>query len=83
MDPLDGNAIAGLMRDVFGAELTTAKGTCAHCASVALMAERMVYLPAPGAVMRCRSCDGVLMVIVEVRGTYCVDLRGLAALEHS
>ena len=27
----DGNAIAGLLIDVFGAEMTTATGVCAHC----------------------------------------------------
>jgi Family of unknown function (DUF6510) len=82
MDPLDGNAIAGLMLDVFGVEMTTAKGTCANCASIAMMAERVVYLPAPGAVVRCRTCDAVMMVIVERRGTYIVDMRGVALLEH-
>jgi Family of unknown function (DUF6510) len=82
MEPLDGNAIAGLMFDVFGAEMTTAKGTCTHCGSVAMMAERMVYLPAPGTVVRCRSCESIMMVFVEVRGTYCVDLSGAEMLEH-
>jgi Family of unknown function (DUF6510) len=31
MDPLDGNAIAGLLFDAFGREMTTAAGTCARC----------------------------------------------------
>jgi hypothetical protein len=82
MDPLDGNAIAGLMFDVFGAEMTIATGTCASCGATHVMAELIVYLEAPGTVVRCRSCEGVVMVVVEVRGTYCVDLRGLATLEH-
>jgi hypothetical protein len=82
MEALDGNAIGGLLLEVFGAEMTTATGTCDHCGATAQMAELVVYLQAPGTVVRCRSCESVVMVIVEVRGTKCVDLRGLAALEH-
>jgi Family of unknown function (DUF6510) len=81
MDALDGNAIGGLMIEIFGAEMTTATGVCAHCGAVALMAELVVYLEAPGTVARCRTCDSVLMVVVDVRGTKCVDLRGLARME--
>jgi len=77
---LDGNAIAGLLVDVFGAEMTTATGACAHCAATGLLAEQMVYNRAPGTVVRCRSCTGVLMVLVEVRGIHCVDRRGLVEL---
>ena len=81
MDALDGNAIGGLMLEIFSAEMTTAIGTCAGCGAVAVLAEAIVYLEAPGTVARCRSCDSVLMVVVDVRGTKCVDLRGLSSLE--
>jgi hypothetical protein len=81
MEALDGNAIGGLLLEVFGAELTTATGTCAGCGATAQVAELVVYLQAPGTVVRCRSCDNALMVIVDVRGRRCVDLRGLSALE--
>ena len=83
MEALDGNAIAGLLLDVFGAEMTTATGVCAHCGARGPVAELVVYHRAPGTVVRCRSCAGVLMVLVEVRGINCVDLRGLAMLERS
>ena len=82
MEALDGNAIGGLLFEVFGAELTAATGTCDHCGAVAHVAELVVYLEAPGTVVRCRICGSVVMVIVEVRGTKCVDLRGLAVLER-
>jgi hypothetical protein len=81
MDALDGNAIGGLLIEIFGAEMTTATAVCDHCGAAAKMAEVVVYLEAPGTVVRCRSCDTVLMVVVDVRGTKCVDLRGLASLE--
>jgi len=82
MDPVDGNAIAGLLVEAFGTEMTTAIGVCGHCDATGMLAEQVVYNRAPGTVVRCRSCAGVLMVLVEVRGTYRVDLEGLAALER-
>ncbi|HEV8251688.1 MAG TPA: DUF6510 family protein [Gaiellaceae bacterium] len=81
MEALDGNAIAGLLHDIFGAEMTVAATVCAHCGARAVVAECQVYLGGPGAVARCRSCRGLLAVFVEVRGVTCVDLGGLASLE--
>jgi hypothetical protein len=80
MDALDGNAIGGLLREVFGVEMTTARVVCDRCGAAAQVAEMRVYLRAPGTVARCRSCDAVLMVLVEVRGMASVDLNGLADL---
>ena len=77
---LDGTAIGGLLMEVFGAEMTTAAGTCGSCGAVSQVAELAVYLGGPGTVVRCRSCDSVLMVFVAVRGITCVDLQGLASL---
>jgi len=77
---LDGNAIGGMLMEVFGTEMTTATGTCSNCGAVSEVAELAVYLPRLGTVVRCRSCDSVLMVFVEVRGVTCVDLHGLASL---
>ena len=82
MEPVDGNAVAGLLAEVFGAEMTTATCVCAHCDAVGVLAQQAVYNRAPGMVMRCRACAGVLIVIVDVRGTYSVDCDGLAALER-
>jgi len=68
MEALDGNAIAGQLLDHFGLEMTTATGTCAHCRNRAQIAELTVYARAPGAVVRCRACGQIVMVIVEIRG---------------
>jgi hypothetical protein len=82
MDALDGNAIGGLLVDVFGVEMTAATGVCAQCGAAGAVATFVVYLEAAGTVVRCRSCGEVLMVVVERRGINCVDLGGLAALER-
>ena len=79
-DVLDGNAIGGLLIELFGTEMTAAVGTCAQCGTVGQVAEMAVYMPKLGTVVRCRSCDNVLMVFVEVRGVTCVDMEGLAQL---
>lgn len=81
MDPLDGNAIGGWLFEAFGREMTTAAGTCATCGARAQAAELRVYLRAPGAVGRCRSCGAILIVMTQVRRTTCVDLGGFASLE--
>jgi ribosomal protein S27E len=81
MIALDGNAIGGLLLDVFGTEMTAALTICATCGASAAVAETVVYLRAPGTVVRCRSCGSVLMVISQIRGVSCVDLGGMAALE--
>jgi hypothetical protein len=83
MEALDGNAIGGLLMEVFGAEMTAASVVCAGCGAQLQVAELVVYVQAPGTVARCRRCDSVTMVFVQVRGVWCVDLRGLASLEHA
>jgi hypothetical protein len=81
MDALDGNAIAGLLFDVFGGEMTTATGVCGSCGASSVVAELIVYRRAPGTVVRCRSCESVRMVFVERSEIVCVDLGGLASFE--
>ena len=81
MEALDGNAIGGRLIEVFGVEMTSATGKCANCGATGYVAEFEVYLQAPGTVAQCRSCGSVLMVLTEIRGTNCVDLRGLAEIE--
>jgi hypothetical protein len=78
---LDGNAIAGQLVEIFGAELTTATSVCGTCGATAPVAELAVYVRTPGTVVRCRCCGSVVMVLATVRGRTCVDLRGLSALE--
>jgi hypothetical protein len=82
MDALDGNAIAGTLFAVFGEEMTTAAGICTSCGTRSQLAELAVYLRGPGVVARCRHCDNLVMVIVEVRGISCVDIPGLVSLEQ-
>jgi len=81
MDALDGNAIAGLLMEVFGEDMTTTIGVCGNCGARGPVAETTVYMRAPGVVVRCRSCTAILMVFSRVREVTTVDLLGLRSLE--
>ena len=78
---LDGNAIGGLLRDVFAMEMTAAVGTCNSCGAVNEVGRLHVYVHAPGTVVRCPSCEAVVMRIVRGRGRYWLDLTGTRTLE--
>jgi hypothetical protein len=80
MDTLDGNALAGLLYETFGEEMTGFMATCGACGAVAAIAESVVYPRLPGAVARCRTCGALLMVITQIHGVNCVDLGGIAAM---
>ena len=80
MDALDGNAIGGLLIDVFGTEMTAADSTCAACRVSRPIAELAVYQRAPGTVVRSRTCGSVLMVFVRSHDVIVVDLPGLDSL---
>ena len=77
MDAVDGNAIAGVLFEHFGHEMTMAQVRCMHCQHTSLMAELRVYMKAPGDVARCPVCDKVVMVIAHVRGGERFDMSAM------
>jgi hypothetical protein len=80
---LDGNAAAGMLREVFVHDLSGATGQCASCGAIAEVGGQHLYMQpqSPGAVLRCLSCESVLMVFVHNRGRYRFGLQGLKWLE--
>jgi ribosomal protein S27E len=78
METLDGNALAGLLAEVFGGEMTSTVVTCRTCGFTAALAETVVYSRLPGAIVRCRNCTELLMVITQIRGVNCIDMLGMA-----
>src|SRR5207247_3222882 len=74
---LDGNAIGGLLAEIFNMEMTTAEGTCGGCGAVNAVGRVDVYVNAPGTVVRCPACGQVLMRIVRGRGSLWIDLSGI------
>lgn len=80
---LDGNAAAGVLREVFAVDVTAALGRCAGCGSTGPLAESRLFADAPGLVLRCAGCDAVLLRMVSGGGRRWLDVRGLAYLQFS
>jgi hypothetical protein len=80
---LDGNAAAGILREVFVHDLTAARGACTSCGTIAPVGKQHLYMYplSPGAVLRCSVCQQVLMVLVHADGRYRMGLQGLKWLE--
>ena len=80
---LDGNAIGGVLREIFAMEMTNAVGTCRWCGAVNEVGRLHVYMHAPGTVVRCPACEQVLVRIVRGKGRYWVDMSGTRCLEFA
>jgi len=75
---VDGNAVAGLLQDVFGLEMTASPAECANCGQVNELGALLAFIQAPGAVLRCPACEEVILRIVETPDAIYVDARGAA-----
>lgn len=82
MDPLmlDGNAVAGLLQEVFAVEMTTANGTCNACGATNPVGALHVFRGA-GIVMRCPDCDDVLVTIVRGDARIWIRFTGVRMLQ--
>ena len=78
---LDGNALGGLLEDVFACEITTARGSCDGCGAQRAIAALRVYADAPGVVVRCPDCDAVLLRFARDGERLWLDMRGLRVLQ--
>ena len=73
---LDGNAIAGMLGEMLAVDATTVVARCGSCGEERALGEADVYMHAPGVVVRCRGCAGVLMRFAHIRGHLVADLHG-------
>lgn len=80
---LDGNAVGGLLLELFGVELTGAPCVCDGCGAREEVARLDVYVDCPGVVIRCRHCGAAMLTIVQGPTRSWVDLRGTRGLELS
>ena len=73
---LNGNAAAGLLREVFSFETTTAEYACGSCESTGALGGAMVYeVRDMGLVVRCPGCDNALIRLAQSRGQSFADFR--------
>ena len=78
---LDGNAIGGLLLELFGVEMTAAPCMCGGCGAREEVARLDVYIDGPGIVVRCRHCHNVMITIVRGPERTWIDLRGTSMME--
>jgi hypothetical protein len=60
---LDGNALAGVLHDAFGREMTTLLGCCGGCGATNPVGALLVFRAGLGEVVRCPACSTVLLII--------------------
>ena len=77
---LDGNAVAGLLNELFGAEMTASPTECDHCGYGGAVGTLLVYGEGPGVVLRCPACLDVVLRIAATPGALILDARGAAFL---
>jgi hypothetical protein len=77
---LDGNAVAGLLQEVFAVEMTTAVGTCDGCGASESLGAVHVFRGA-GVVLRCPHCDNALAKIVKSDAAAWINLGGIRTLK--
>lgn len=72
---LDGNALAGLLSEAFGAEVTSAPRGCPSCGAVNAVGAHRAYGGA-GVVLRCPACGDVALRVVTLPDRHVLVLHG-------
>jgi hypothetical protein len=78
---VDGNALAGVLSEVFVHEMTSALIACDGCGEVEPVGAAHVYMDAPGIVVRCCHCEDVLLTITRRDDRFLLGFGGLRWLE--
>jgi hypothetical protein len=75
---LDGNAAGGILYEIFTVEVTASPAECAHCGQVGEIGALLAFTQAPGIILRCPTCESVMMRIVQTPEAFYLDFRGAA-----
>ena len=77
---LDANAAAGLLQEIFGTDMTAAPTECANCGAEGEMGTLLAFTQAPGVVLRCPSCEQIIVRITQTPNAFYIDARGAVYL---
>ena len=80
---LDGNAAAGVLQAIFPFEMTLVQATCTGCGTTKEIGALAVYMHGMGTIVRCPSCDTVLIRVAQTKGRNFLDMRGVRVLQIS
>jgi uncharacterized Zn finger protein len=72
---LDGNGLAGLLVEVFGAEMTSVRRRCQSCGQRHAIGSHRLYHGA-GEVLRCPNCGDLALRIAALPDRHVVEVRG-------
>jgi hypothetical protein len=78
--PLDGNGVAGLLREVFACEMTVAVVSCGGCGAAAPVGGVRVFGGRMGAIFRCAHCDTAVVRLARTPRGFWLDLRGARSM---
>lgn len=77
---LDGNAVAGLLYELFAVEMTASPAECTHCGYEGAVGTLLAFMHAPGVVLRCPACHQIVLRLVQTPDAVYLDARGAAYL---
>ncbi len=77
---VDGNAVAGMLEEIFSMEMTASPTECAACGYEGEMGTLLAFIAAPGLVLRCPGCSHVILRIVSTPWAVYLDARGAVYL---
>jgi hypothetical protein len=77
---LDGNGLAGLLVEVFGAEMTAMPRQCQSCGTRSAIGAHRAYTGA-GIVLRCPVCGDLAARIATLPDRHIVEVRGAWRLQ--
>jgi hypothetical protein len=77
---LDANATAGILYEIFGVEMTASPTECANCGNEGEVGELLAFTQGPGIVLRCSTCENVVLRIVQTTEAIYLDARGAVYL---
>jgi len=80
---LDGNAAAGVLQAIFPFDMTLVQATCRGCGATKAIGATAAYMHGMGTIIRCPSCDTVLIRVAQARGRTFLDMRGVRVLKIS
>jgi hypothetical protein len=78
---LDGNALAGLMHELFDVEMTIAPIECAACGRYGELGSLWLFAESPGYVMRCPACQNIVIRLSVTPDQVFLDARGAAYIQ--
>jgi hypothetical protein len=74
--PVDGNAAAGLLSELFALDMTVAKVTCGDCGATLELGAARVYGGAMGSIFRCVHCDAAIVRLVRTPAGLWIAMQG-------